>query len=123
MPQASAFAYPKSHRLLNASDYSGVFKGAELNISRGPLRLRAIRNRMPRARIGVVVSKRGNRTAVRRNRIKRIVRERFRLAGTDLPSVDIALQVFGQIDDRKLVSHVDELFRKLQQRFGDDEQP
>lgn len=118
---ATANAFPKSYRLLNSADYSRVFKTAELNISRGPLRLRVIQNRMPRARLGVVVSKKGNANAVRRNRIKRLVRERFRLSGANLPSVDLALQVFAPIADADLVENIDRLFEKVKAHYSDDE--
>lgn len=114
-----AHAYPKTVRLLNSTDFTGVFKQAELNICSGPLRLRAIRNRMPSARLGVVVSKKGNSRAVRRNRIKRLIRERFRLTLSKLPEVDIALQVFAQIDDDELVRRVDDLFVQVRARIHD----
>jgi len=116
----TAFTYPKSARLLNSDAYARVFKQAELNISSGPLRLRVIQNRMPRARLGVVVSKRGNPRAVRRNRIKRIVRERFRLLHEAFPGVDMAVQVFAPIEDHDLVVRIEQLFKKVDTRFSHD---
>ena len=113
-------AYPRTARLLNAKDFEQVFRHAELNITSGPLSLRARQNRMPRARLGVVVSKRGNAKAVRRNRIKRIVRERFRLNQGQLPDVDIAIQVFAVVSDESLVQRVDDLFLRINERFKNE---
>ncbi len=76
---------------------------------------------MPRARLGVVVSKKGNAKAVRRNRIKRLVRERFRLSNANLPNVDLALQVFAPIADADLVENIDRLFEKVKAHYSDDE--
>ena len=75
---------------------------------------------MPRARLGVVVSKRGNAKAVRRNRIKRLIRERFRLNQPQLPGVDMAIQVFAPIEDRELVAQIDQLFNQVKERFEHD---
>ena len=66
---------------------------------------------MPGARLGVVVSKKGNRLAVRRNRIKRIMREQFRVTRPELPAVDIVIQVFAQIEDQELRRMLENLFR------------
>ncbi len=66
---------------------------------------------MPTARLGLVVTKKGNPLAVRRNRIKRQVREAFRLQRTQLPPVDIVIQVFSAIEDSRLTSELDRLWR------------
>ena len=89
-----------------------MLRGAEVNLSPGPLRIRARKNRMRCARLGLVVSKKGNPKAVRRNRIKRITREQFRRHALQLPAVDIVIQVYAAVDDEKLKS-------MLQRGFGD----
>lgn len=70
---------------------------------------------MPTARLGQVVTKKGNPLAVRRNRIKRIVREEFRLA-TDLPPVDIVVQVFGALDDAVVRRQIRRQFANLKKQ-------
>lgn len=94
--------FPKSHRLLKSADFTAVLKGAELNKASGPLRLRARKNRMPFARLGLVVTKKGNRTAVRRNRIKRMIRARFQDRQVELAGFDIVVQVFGALEDEQI---------------------
>ena len=68
---------------------------------------------MPIARLGLVVTKKGNRTAVRRNRIKRIIRDRFRHRQSELEGYDLVIQVFGELDDVRLTIGLDRLFAKL----------
>ncbi len=109
------YEFPKSARLLNANEFVPVLRQPEIKLAAGPLRIRAIQNRMPTARLGQVVTKKGNAHAVRRNRIKRIVREEFRTERPDMPELDIVVQVFGEIDDVRLRKRLRELFKKLQQ--------
>jgi len=107
------FAFPKSSRLLRANEFTAVFRAAEVNLSAGPLRMRARKNRMPSARLGLVVTKKGTPKANRRNRVKRIIRERFRQQAQELPRADIVLQVFSNVDDARLKQTLDELFKRL----------
>ena len=72
---------------------------------------------MPSARLGLVVTKKGNPKAVRRNRIKRIIREQFRRQAHVLPAVDIVVQVFGQLDDDQLVQKLDAQFQQICSQF------
>lgn len=86
-----------------------MLRGADINKTAGPLRLRARKNRMPIARLGLVVTKKGNRTAVRRNRIKRMIRARFRDQQSELAGYDIIVQVFGALADEQINKGLEEL--------------
>ncbi len=68
---------------------------------------------MPLARLGVSVPKKGNRSAVRRNRIKRIVREQFRHCQVDLVGLDLVVQVFATIEDEALKHNLDKLLNEM----------
>jgi ribonuclease P protein component len=57
-------------------------------------------------RLGVIVPKKGNPTAVRRNRIKRIIRDQFRLTQTELLPLDIIVHVTEAVTDGELRSTV-----------------
>ncbi len=96
-----------------------MLRGAEINLSPGPLRIRARKNRMRSARLGLVVSKKGNPKAVRRNRIKRVIREQFRRHARQLPAVDIVIQVFAPVDDEKLMSMLQRGFGDIRRHFAD----
>ena len=124
MDTPSTERFPKTSRLLKGNEFVPVLRRASVNITHGPLRLRARMNRMPGARLGLVVGKKGNRTAVRRNRIKRIIREDFRRAHGDLPAADFVFQVFAPIEDATLRFQVRSMLEKavLAIRQDTDEQ-
>jgi ribonuclease P protein component len=75
--------FPKSHRLGGRYEFSAVFEH-KTRESRGPLTLYAKPNDRGHCRLGISISRKVG-TAVRRNRIKRLLRESFRLMQHDLP--------------------------------------
>ena len=105
--------FPKASRLLKSSEYSQVLRKPERKLAAGPLRIRAIQNRMRTARLGLVVTKKGNPTAVRRNRIKRLIRETFRANQCRLQGVDIVVQVLGPVEDEKFLQELEGMFAKI----------
>ena len=70
------------------------------------MRIRCARAESDQARLGIIVPKKGNRLAVRRNRIKRMIRNEFRLARHGLLPLDIIVHVTGPIDDADLVKRL-----------------
>jgi len=115
------FEFPKSARLLRAQEYTSVLRSPHANLSAGPLRIRARKNRMRSARLGLVVTKKGNPLAVRRNRLKRIVREQFRAQRDTLPAVDVVVQIFGQIDDLRLARPLQQLLCQISDQLGENQ--
>lgn len=81
MPQR--FTYPKSLRIRSKSEFSAVFE-AKVRASRGPLTLYGRPNGLAYPRLGLAVGKKVG-SAPKRNRIKRLLREAFRLHQHDLP--------------------------------------
>jgi ribonuclease P protein component len=77
------FTYPRSRRLSGKLSFAATFN-ANVRESRGPLTVFAKPNNLPHPRLGLSVS-RSVGTAVRRNCIKRRLREAFRLLQCDLP--------------------------------------
>ena len=75
--------YRRRHRLSGRAAYSRVYEQG-VRRATGPLAVRVLPNGLPYPRLGLSVPKRvGN--AVRRNRIKRLIREAFRLSQHDWP--------------------------------------
>jgi ribonuclease P protein component len=75
--------FPKSHRLHRREDFSAVYD-AKVRESRGPLTVYARPNGLAHLRMGISTSRKvGN--AARRNRIRRLLRESFRLLQHELP--------------------------------------
>lgn len=78
--------------MLDAKDFKQVFAGAAKTSDRY-FTLLARDNGLESARLGLVVSKKNIKTAVERNRIKRLIRETFRLAKARLPAKDFVVLV------------------------------
>jgi ribonuclease P protein component len=79
----SDYSFPKSHRLGGRGTFKTI-RDRGVKESRGPLTLWARPNDLNHLRLGVSIG-RVVGTAVRRNRIKRLLRESFRLLRHDLP--------------------------------------
>ena len=110
--------FSRKDRIRRGLEFKAVFNHRHATTS-GPLRVHTMPASTPYSRLGLAVSRRvGN--AVRRNRIKRIVRERFRLNQGQLPDVDIAIQVFAVVSDVSLVQRVDDLFLRMNERFKNE---
>jgi ribonuclease P protein component len=75
--------FPATRRLSGKLAFSAVFD-AKVKESRGPLVVYARPNDLPHPRLGISISRRVG-MAVKRNRIKRLLREAFRLMQHDLP--------------------------------------
>ncbi len=83
--------FPKSMRLTHAREYQRAY---ELNARKhaGPLVVFGYPAGLDHPRLGLAASRRvGN--AVKRNRIKRRLREAFRLEQSELPPIDLVVRV------------------------------
>ncbi len=84
--------HPKSHHLRLPREFEAVY-AARVRESRGPLTAYALPNDLGHPRLGLSVSRKVG-TAVRRNRIRRLLREAFRLMQHDFPrGYDLVLVV------------------------------
>lgn len=122
-PVSTDQSFPRSRRLLNAADFNSVF--AEANVRAGTGELFVLARKVPAGeqrhcpRIGFIVARKNVRKAVRRNLIKRIVREEFRRLHPDYPSLDIIFMARRGADrlSRETIHEATRyLFRKLRQR-------
>jgi len=105
------------HRLRKTDEFSSVFafrrtlRGKHFELLFRP-------NAKASARLGVIIAKKFARSAVKRNLIRRIVRESFRLSRGGLPERDIVVRLAirpNAPDRRALRSEIDELFARLSQ--------
>ena len=77
-------AFPRTRRLGGKVAFARVFD-ARVREHRGPLTVYAAPNALPHPRIGISISRKVG-IAPKRNRIKRLLREAFRLSQSDLPA-------------------------------------
>ncbi|MBR7888116.1 ribonuclease P protein component [Marinomonas sp. A79] len=115
------YCFPRHVRLLNAGDYQSVFNDTSSKVFAGEFLLLARKRDDNHTRLGLIVSKKTDKRAVGRNRIKRLVRDSFRhhkmpLAGLDI--VFLARQGIKELDnadlDKRLNKAWDQLAKKAQ---------
>lgn len=87
----STEAFPKTARLLSARDYKSVFDNSRYKVSNKQFLFLATESQARRPRIGLVIAKKNISKAVQRNRLKRALREVFRLRQANLPLIDIVV--------------------------------
>jgi ribonuclease P protein component len=110
------FAFPRCSRLLNAGDYRQVFNDARIKVSDKHLLILARPNQLPHPRLGLIIAKKNVRLAVHRNRVKRIMRDSFRLQSSALPHLDIvvlARKGLGDLDNRTLHQLLETSWKRL----------
>jgi ribonuclease P protein component len=84
-------------------EFSSVFRfrcshrGAALDVLAGP-------NGLPYPRLGMIVPKKVIRTAVGRNRVKRLLREWFRLGQADIAGLDVIARLKSRGNEPMLKS-------------------
>ncbi len=81
----------RAHRVRNRRDFEAVY-AAGVSKRLGPLHVHARANGLDHARLGLAVPRRLG-SAPRRNRIRRRIREAFRLLRPELPSLDLVVHV------------------------------
>jgi ribonuclease P protein component len=113
-----AWSFPKSSRLLTPRDYARVFNDVQIRVPHRNFLILATPNDVNHARIGLVFSKKNLKLAVQRNRVKRRVRETFRLQ-PDVPALDIVVlgrRGLADIDNTVLNQLLDDLWSRLKRK-------
>ncbi len=110
------FRFPRQLRLLTGRDFQNVFDDVQLKVPDQPILILSRPNNLGHARLGFVISKKNVRHAVKRNRVRRIIRESFRQNQHELPAVDmiiLARQGLGEMEKQD----VHKLMRKCWSRL------
>ncbi|MFV1972244.1 MAG: ribonuclease P protein component [Thiohalobacterales bacterium] len=107
---------PRQARLTEPAEFKRVFDHCRCKASNRWMTLLAISNDRDHPRLGLVISRKAARTAVARNRIKRLVRENFRHTRQPLGGLDIV--VIGRPGitlqaNRDFAEALDKLWEKL----------
>ena len=83
--------YPRKLRLLTGGDFQKVFDAVEIKVPDQRILILSRANGLDHPRIGFIISKKNIRRAVKRNLVRRIVRESFRLNQENLPAHDMII--------------------------------
>ncbi|MDQ8037504.1 MAG: ribonuclease P protein component [Pedobacter sp.] len=81
--------FPPTHRLLRPAEFQAVFDSAAFKVGEAQFLLLIRPNGLDHPRLGLVIAKKKVRRSVDRNRLKRTVRESFRLHQAALPAADM----------------------------------
>lgn len=112
----TSFGFPRSNRLNSSADFDRVFKGTDFKVSNRFLLLLARANQADHSRLGLIVGKKKISHAADRNRVKRRMRESFRMRQNDLPQLDIIALIRnnpGAQEDSQLSIQIGDLFDRL----------
>jgi ribonuclease P protein component len=107
---ALSSCFPRSHRLSGKLRFSAVYD-AKVKTSKSPLVAYSLPNTLGHPRLGISISRHVG-SAPKRNRIKRLLREAFRLHPHDLPvGYDLVIVVrphvpMGLAEYRKIFAHL-----------------
>lgn len=107
--------FSRQQRLLNSNAYKRVFEDAAVKVGTKHIVVLATPNTEGFARLGLVVSKKNVRLAVNRNKVKRIIRESFRLKQAKLTAFDIVVIAKQGIDPQpeSLWEQLEKVWKKL----------
>ncbi|MBB5020244.1 ribonuclease P protein component [Chitinivorax tropicus] len=110
--------FGRDRRLLKTDEFSSVFN-FRCSVRGEFLQVLGKRNDLSQARLGIVVSKKLAKQAVRRNTMKRLVRETFRLNDGELAGLDVIVwprQAFGHEEAAVVRAEMLELFRRIRRK-------
>lgn len=110
--------FTRELRLLTPSHFQFVFDQAIPAVS-PQLTLLARVNNLEHPRLGITISKKNVRLAHERNRLKRHIRESFRLRQQQLPAIDIIAigkKNADNLTNQQLAQTLDKLWNKLSRR-------
>lgn len=112
-------AFTRHRRLPAKADFDRVFSQATIRLNSHPFLLLAVCGCTEESRIGMVVGKRHAKRAVDRNRIRRLIRETFRVlhlpCATDV--VILARPGAGACDSQTLTGSLDQLWSRLARKL------
>lgn len=111
-------SFSRELRLLTPTHFENVFKDAIPAVS-PQITLLARHNTFDHPRLGITLAKKRVKKAHDRNRLKRVIRESYRLNQHSLPKVDIVVVGKSGLDkltNQELFSLLEKLWKKLSNR-------
>jgi ribonuclease P protein component len=94
--------FGREKKMRKTDEFSSVFRFRCVRAIAG-IDFLAAPNGLDYARLGMIVPKKILPTAVARNRVKRLIREVFRLNQSELAGLDVVARIKSKIEDAKLI--------------------
>ncbi|GIU04153.1 MULTISPECIES: ribonuclease P protein component [Shewanella] len=116
----TSYTFTRELRLLTPAQFKSVFSNP-IKASSAEITLLAIPNTEQHPRMGLTVAKRYVKRANQRNRIKRVIRDSFRLNQHDIPHLDIVVLVRNgvmEMENAEINKLIEKLWRKLSRRYN-----
>ena len=116
----TSYTFTRELRLLTPAQFKSVFSNP-IKASSAEITLLAIPNTEQHPRMGLTVAKRFVKRANQRNRIKRVIRDSFRLNQHDIPHLDIVVLVRNgvmEMENAEINKLIEKLWRKLSRRYN-----
>lgn len=113
--------FPPALRLLRPADFQAVFDSTSYKVGEASFLLLVRCNDLGHARLGLVIAKKKVRRAVDRNRLKRQIRDSFRLHQNQLPAVDVvflARQDLTALPGPDFRAALEQAWKRLQRKHG-----
>jgi len=108
--------FSREKRLLTPRHFKAVFDSPTGKVPGKNLLLLARNNDLDHPRLGLVIGKKSVKLSVERNRLKRLMRESFRLHQDSLVGWDIVIVArkgLGDIENPELIQHFGKLWKRL----------
>ena len=108
----------KLEKLVSSADYSNTLRRFNIQTKKNGLVLKAKTTNLSKARIGYNIPKKGTRHAHRRNRLKRIIKEYFRLNAFNFPKMDYVLILKRELTDDLLIETLTNSFSEVGRAYS-----
>ncbi|QCI15595.1 ribonuclease P protein component [Pseudomonas putida] len=108
--------FSREKRLLTPRHFKAVFDSPTGKVPGKNLLILARENGLDHPRLGLVIGKKSVKLAVQRNRLKRLMRDSFRLNQQSLAGLDIVIVArkgLGEIENPELHQHFGKLWKRL----------
>jgi len=119
-PRNRIIRFPKTHRLHKAEEFSSVIR-FRCSACSELLQIFAKPNGLIHSRLGLIVAGKIERLAVRRNSVKRLLRETFRARQQDVAGLDLVVRLRRPVAPdhfSRLASEAESLMIQLQRCRG-----
>ena len=108
--------FSREKRLLTPRHFKAVFDSPTAKVPGKNLLILARDNDLDHPRLGLVIGKKSVKLSVQRNRLKRLIRDSFRLHQHTLVGWDIVIVArkgMGDLDNPELIQHFGKLWKRL----------